>query len=962
MLRTHRRAAALSVCLLFASASTHALAASQNVGLPDWPQAHSDLAPDPAVRFGVLPNGMRYAIMRNNTPTGQTSLRLRVGSGSLEESEAQQGLAHVLEHMAFRGSAHVAADEMVRILQRKGLAFGPDTNAQTEWTQTVYMLDLPHSDADTLGTGLMLMRETAGNLTLDPNALDKERGVVLSEERLRDTPDYRAEKAQIDLFLHGQLAARRFPIGQVDVIKTAPASLVRQFYEANYRPERTTLIAVGDFDPADMEARIKALFGDWKPVGPATPEPDLGQVEHRGGVVKLVEQPGASTRVVISWVRPFDASADTAAKERRETVELLGLAVLNRRLSDIAQGANPPFLSAGASFQNLFRSSKIAVVEGISPPDAWRASLTASEREVRRLVAFGVTQEELDREIAEYRASLVSALAGVATRPTPSLASSLVETVDQDEVFTSPSGDLAVFDSAVKGLKAEQVNTAVRAIFAGAGPLVELATPSVLDGGDGAVAKAFAEAASEPLTARRAEAKVVWPYESFGAPGAVADRSAVDDLGLTTVRFANGVRLLIKPTTFRKDQVLVSVAVGAGRLDLPIDHPAGEWTASALVAGGFGKISLEDSQRALAGKLYGVSFGIGNDAFEFKGATRPQDLATQMQVLAAYLADPGYRPEAFERTRSGLLAELPQLEATPDGVFGRDAGALFSRDDPRFGFPTRQDLLAAKPEDLKTLLRDPMSRGRVDVTIVGDVTVDQAIALTAATFGAMPPRPPQGEIAPSARQIRFPGPTAEPVARIDTGRADQAVAVVAWPVTDFFADMRRSRAVMLAGDILGNRLLDKVRMAQGATYSPETRVDLSQVFPGYGYALNLVEMPPPLIPGFFDTVSGIARDLREQPVSADELERARNPHIASLKKAQLTNEYWLSDLSNAMADPRRLDLIRSTFPDYESITLADIQAAARDWFKDETAWKLVIKAAATTASRASATDGAGGGG
>jgi zinc protease len=931
--------------LLFASASTIALAASPAVALPVWPQAHSDLAPDPGVRFGVLPNGMRYAIMRNDTPSGQTSLRLRVGSGSLEENDAEQGLAHVLEHMAFRGSTHVAADEMVKILERKGLAFGPDTNAQTEWTQTVYMLDLPHSDADTLGTGLMLMRETAGNLSLDPKKLDTERGVVLSEERLRDTPDYRAEKAQLDLFLHGQLAARRFPIGQVDVVKNAPASLVRQFYEANYRPERTTLVAVGDFDPADVEARIKSLFGDWKPVGPPTPEPDLGQVEKRGTVVKLVEQPGGSTRAVISWARPYDASPDTAEKERRETVEQLGLAVLNRRLSELAQGQNPPFLSAGASFQNLFRSAKIAVVEGVSSPEAWRTSLSASEREVRRLVAYGVTQAELDREIAEVRAGLVSALAGAATRPTPTLASSLVETVDDDEVFTSPSGDLAVFDSAVRGLTVERVNAAVRAIFAGAGPLVELATPSPVDGGEATVAKAFEAAATEPLTARAADAKVVWPYESFGVPGAVVERSTVGDLGLTTVRFANGVRLMIKPTPFRKDQVLVSVAAGSGRLSLPIDHPTAAWAASALVAGGFGKISLEDSQRALAGKLYGASFEIGNDAFEFTGAARPEDLATELQVLTAYVSDPGYRPEAFERTRAGLLAELPQLDATPDGVFDRDAGTLFTRGDPRFAFPTREALLAAKPGDARALLRGPMSKGPLDVTIVGDVTVDQAIALTAATFGALPPRPPLDRVPPATRHIRFPGPTAEPVTRVDTGRADQGVAAVAWPVTDFFANMRRSRAVMLAGDILGNRLIDKVRIAQGATYSPETRVDLSQVFPGYGYVLNTVEIPPPLMPGFFDTVSGIARDMREHPVTADELERARNPHIASLRKAQLTNEYWLTDLTGAMADPRRLALIRTTFPDYESITLADIQAAARDWFKDETAWKLEIKAA-----------------
>jgi zinc protease len=944
--------AAFAAGLLLATASSLGLAASAapatvlpSAAAPVWAQAHSDLAPDPAVRFGVLPNGMRYAIMRNATPAGQTALRLRVGSGSLEETDDEQGLAHVLEHMAFRGSTHVPADEMIKILERKGLAFGPDTNAATEWSQTVYMLDLPRSDPDTLGTGLMLMRETAGNLTLDPAKLAVERGVVLSEERLRDTPEYRAEKAQFDLFLHGQLAARRFPIGTVEVVSHAPASLVRAFYEANYRPERTTLIAVGDFDPDDMESRIKALFADWRAAGPPTVEPDLGKVEPRGLVVKLVQAPGASTRAVIGWVRPYDDAADTAAKERSETIESLGLAILNRRLNKLAQGDHPPFLAAGASFQNLFRSAKVAVVEAISPPAAWKTSLTAAEQEARRLVAYGATQGELDREILDARANLVNALAGASTRPSTALASSLVQTVDEDQVFTPPSGDLAVFDSAVKGLDVKTVDAAVRAIFAGAGPLVELVTPEPVEGGEAAVQAAFAQAAAAPLNTQAAQGAVVWPYADFGPPGVIVQRGEIADMGATTVRFANGVRLLVKPTTFRKDQILVSVQVGAGRLELPKDHSAHEWAAPALVEGGFGKISYEDSQRALVGKLYGVNFAIGNDAFQFEGATRPEDLATQLQVLTAYLADPGYRPEAFERARTGLIAELPQMEATPDGVLGRNLGSLLTSGDARFGFPSRAELESAKPEDLRALLQTPFAKGRVDVTIVGDTTPERAVALTAATFGTLPVRAPESPPAPDELAVRFPAPTSEPVRLTDTGRPDQAVAVLAWPETDFFADMKASRALMLAGEILGNRLVDKVRFAQGGTYSPQTQVNLSQVYPGYGYTLNMVEMPPPLIPGFFETVAAIAKDLRDKPATPDELERAREPRLANLHKAQLTNEYWLADLGGVMADPRRLALIRSTFPDYQAVTLAGIQAAARAGFKDDAAWKLVIRAA-----------------
>ena len=198
------------ILLAFVAAAALAGPAAAPATTPSWAQDRSDIAPDPGVRFGVLPNGMRYAIMRNTTPTGQTAIRLRIGSGSLEESDNQQGLAHVLEHMAFEGSTHVPRGEMIKILQRDGLAFGPDTNAQTGWTQTVYMLDLPGASPSLIDTGLMLMRETASELLIDPAALETERGVVLSEERLRDTPQYRATKAQIDLFAQNQRVTERF--------------------------------------------------------------------------------------------------------------------------------------------------------------------------------------------------------------------------------------------------------------------------------------------------------------------------------------------------------------------------------------------------------------------------------------------------------------------------------------------------------------------------------------------------------------------------------------------------------------------------------------------------------------------------------------------------------------------------------------------------------------------------------
>ena len=373
----------------------------------------------------------------------------------------------------------------------------------------------------------------------------------------------------------------------------------------------------------------------------------------------------------------------------------------------------------------------------------------------------------------------------------------------------------------------------------------------------------------------------------------MVSRESVSDLGLVRAKFANGVALTIKPTKLRQDQVLVSVRVGHGRLDLPRDRPSLGWALGAVVAGGFGKLDFEDAQAALAGKVHSANLSLDDTAFQFTGATRPEDFGTELEYLTAYLADPGFRSEGFARLRTAYLAELPQLDATPDGVLGREQGALFTGGDPRFAFPTASALKEATPAAWRAQFKPPLTQGPVEVTIVGDVDPEKTIAEVARTFGALPKREPLENVSRVDLGVRFPAPPPTPVRFSDTGREDQAVAVVAWPETDFFADMHRSRADMLAGEVFENRLLDQVRVAEGATYSPETEVELSQSIPGYGFALAQVEMPPARIPGFFDAAAKIARDMAQSGVSQDELARARTPRVAGLPKAQLTNEYWL---------------------------------------------------------------------
>ncbi len=911
-----------------------------------WAQTYVPRPADPNARFGVLANGMRYAVMRNATPKGAASVRLYVAAGSLDETEDQQGLAHFLEHMAFKGSATFPGDDnVVKTLERMGLAFGADTNAGTSFDQTVYKYDLPHLGPNDLATALSILRGQAGDLTLSQAAMDPERGVVLSEERLRDTPGYQAGKAQIGFFLEGQRAPSRWPIGRTEVLAKAPVSRIRAFYEAHYRPEQAAVVAVGDFDPATVEAQIKARFSDWKGKGATPPLVALGEVKPRGSQVRLFTRPGVTPSVQVVWVGGYDDTADTFAHERSELVRELGLSVLSRRLSTIAQGERPPFIAAGASYSPFVHSAELASIGVTTAPDRWREGLVATLLEQRRIERFGVTQAELDREIAEARTALVNAAAGAATRRTPELADAIVRSASDATVFTSAAQDLAEFDQAVKTLTAAEVSAKLKTVFAGAGPLVFVSSPKPIEGGEGAVTDALAAARTLAVTPPVAQATLNWPYENLGPTATVTARREVADLGVTFATLSNGVRVTIKPTAFRKDQVLVAARFGHGRLGLPTDVASPTWAVpNFFVRGGTRELTYDEIDRLGASRVASTSLSLQDDAWALAGATRPQDLGFQMQLMAAYLSRPGFRPEAFRQTQAGALQVADTLGSTPSGVLGRDFGVLTHSGDRRWeALPSPAAITATTPQAVRALLEPALAGDPIDVVIVGDVTVEAALATAARTFGALPKR--HGPTKPDAKALEVRFPAAGQVDRVHTGRADQAVAMVAWPTQDLFADPQTARATGMATEILQLRLTDQLRGVEGSTYSPAAQSTNSEVFSRYGFVFAQVETPPDKVASFFANVDRLAASLAASPPTPDELIRAREPRIEQRRKNQETNEYWATVLARAQADPRELQMARDLVPGTQKVTAADVQAAAARFFRPDAAWRVVVRAA-----------------
>lgn len=917
-------------------------AIAQPVAAPATQTRASDLPADPAVRSGVLPNGMHYAIMRNATPPGNASLRLHIGAGSLHEADNQRGIAHFLEHMVLNGTTNVPEGEFVRRLERHGLRFGPDTNASTGFERTIYRLDLPQTDAGTVDTALFLLREVVDEATLTTSAIDAERGIVLSEERTRSTPAFRTFVDQLDFMLSGQRAPNRLPIGLTDIISRAPRERFVEFYRAYYRPERATLVAVGDFDVDEMERKIRSQFGTWRAEGAAGADPDLGELAQRGPEARIRVEPGSAERVSISWLRVSDLRRDTRAVRADKMAERIALQILHRRLERIAATSeSAPFISASTTRADQARSAEIVQVAATFRPGEWRPALQAIEQEQRRLVQHGVTDVEVARQIAQIRTAVTAAAARAATRRSSDLANRIVDTIDDESVFTAPAADLALFNEVVGSLTRDRIDAAARTLFQGNGPLLYMSGSRAVDGGEATLLAGYNQSRGRAVAAPDAGRAASWPYTDFGPPGQVVERREINgDIGATLVRFANGVRLTVKQTDFSDDEIIVIVRTGDGRGNIPQEGPSPQWVlGTGFVLGGLGRIGFEDMRDVLSARSVGARALLFDESFALLGRTRPEDFETQLQMLAAYVADPGWNPSGWNRMRAQADNRHDGYEATPGGIYEREAARLLHDGDRRWATPTRDEMAASDISTARNLLADAFAREPIEVMIIGDIGVGDAIARTAATFGALPDRiaEPDTLVPP-----RFPAGTPTPVRLTHSGRADQGLAQIAWPTMGQYRDSAQSRALSVLTSVFRLRLTQRIREEQGATYSPVASQATSPYFDDFGFIFGRIEAPPALLERFLADAASIARDLAENPISPDELERARRPMIEGLRRSRNSNGYWQYALARIQEDPRVAEAIRTEQSDYERITPDILRDTARRFLRPDAAWKLII--------------------
>ncbi len=909
--------------------------------LPPWPApGDGSLVNDPDVTWGRLPNGLRYAILPNATPPGRVSLRLLIEAGSLMEHDGQRGLAHFLEHMAFKGSTNLAPGALISYLQRAGLSFGADTNAQTGFDSTVYQLDLPRNDAALVDDGLGILSDYQGRLLLDTEQIESERGVILSEKRVRDTPSGRSFEAMLDFLLPGSRYAAREPIGLEQIIKTAPRDRFVDFYHDWYTPERSVVVVAGDVQPAAIIPMIEAHFGDLTQPANAPADPAYQAPANRGLDALLFSDPGLPATVSLNVVLPFDPRPDSLVKEKQELLEQLASAMLERRLDSIGRQAGAPFAQAGVGASDLAPEARIATLRLKTTADGWRGALAAGEQELRRALDYGFSDVELREQLAIYRNQLQTAAAGAATRESPRLAVWLVDAISDDQVFSSPATDLAVFDELAQGLRPGDIDQALRGLWGGREPQIFLSGPMQLDDPREAILAVYRASLAVAVAAPESREAVAFAYHDFGPPSGVVRTERIEDLDITRVTFGNGVQLDFKRTPFAADQIQIAVRFGNGRIGLPLDQPGlGGLAGRAFVDGGLGRQSIDEITRTFASRQADIDLVLGESGLALLGRTTPGDLPFQLDLLAAYATDPGYRPESMQRYLDRLAATYAQLAATPGGALPGPVALLLHDGDTRFAMPTEDEARQRTLAELRDWLTPQLHDGPLRVIAVGDIDPTRLIEEVGRTFGALPARGPAVRPAPPILTV----PTSSDAIRLTyQGTQDDAMAQVYWPTTSQ-SDATTAIGLDLVADILGDRLLHEVRDRAGATYSPEAASQMSLILPGFGYLGAALDVPA----GDADRFGGVIRDvgaaMHAGGITQDELDRALQPRLAQARTSLETNDFWFYQVLIPMEQfPFTLDDARRLVADHESQTLASVQALATRYLDPARALTVLV--------------------
>ncbi len=907
---------------------------------------------DPSVIRGTLTNGLAYYIQHNEEPRNRAQVALVIKAGSILEEESQRGLAHFVEHMAFNGTARFAKQEIVDYLESIGSTFGADLNAQTSFDDTVYWLEIPIDDPEVTETAFQILSDWAYAVTFEPVEVELERGVVLEEWRLSQGFDSRLQDNLLPLMFGSSRYADRSPIGLTAIIETAPVERLREFYERWYRPDLMAVVAVGDFDIEEIESKVKQHFApppegeanqERAAAAPATARPRFAIPGHDTPRIEVFTDPESpGTQFILIRKLAPDPGQDLAAF-RRMVVERLAFMMLNARLFERGQIADPPYLWAAGGGSSYVEPLDIVTFSAWVEEDGVERGLAAVLEELQRIRQHGFTDAELAREKINLLRSVESLYTQRDQRSSATLVQEYVQhflsgtpvpgikaewELYQDllpQIAPGEFDDLAAFwpqlgDTALLIVRPEE--TAARA-----------------DGELAAAVQAQLEAADTLEVEPYVDALTAVPLlATLPTPGSITGEERIESIDALQWTLSNGMTVIAKQTDFRNDEVVFRASSPGGHSLVADEDHVSALYADALVAGsGVGPHDNVTLDKLLAGKRVSVSPYIGELFEGFRGSASPQDLESLFQLITLYATAPRLDPVYFSRYESSLRSVAETRAAQPDAILSNTVNTVLSQQHLRARPLTLALLEELSLERAEAVYADRFADlGDATFVFVGAFDWDNLRSLTATYLASLPTT---GR-AEQWRDVGIDPPLEREDHVVRSGSEPRGATVLV------FAGERewtRQEALTLtvAGEMLGIRLRERVREELGGTYSIRVRAN-SQLLPDPEYQVSIIFGSDParsdeLLAEVLEEVDWL-RAGGEQRYLDTVKERLRTSRPEQLRD----NGFWLNQIQTAVQRGESFTEIGRFDEWLEALTLDQVTAVARRYLTDDRYVRVVL--------------------
>jgi zinc protease len=892
--------------------------------------AGEKIAPDPAVRFGTMVNGLRYAIMSNHSPSGAISIRLVMRVGSIDEADDELGYAHFIEHMAFRSTRQAPGGTLDNPFAAYGIALGRDQNAGTALETTLFNVDLPASGARGAGPILEWMRNAVDSILFTPAAVDAERGVVIAELQSRNGPIADLQRQVLHFQAGGLRFGNRDPGGTEESLKAATPQRLHAFYDRWYRPENAVLVIVGDAPADDLQHMAEQAFSTWKSRGePGMRPPPPARLGARGIDAMTISGPALPSALGACRLEAKAGDTPVLEQRRREAYSQLWTQIIDNRFKHAVAETNSPLIAALALVSEALSDLDASCLVAVPTGDKWREALQLSQSELRRFGKDGPTQQELDEALEQLRAPLRGAATIAGTRKSAATAQEIVAALIKGRPFSAPDESLRVFELAVAGVTPADVRNAFARDWAGSGPLLTAAGPAAPSREDLLAAWRANETAA-PLSAYADRKSATWLYSDFGPAGTVDRREALPEY--VRLHFRNGTWLNFKQTRIQSKQVVMRVRFGPGESGLSAGQRWPAALGSGMIAeGGLGRMDYEQVESAMASTTWHFSLDAQPSAFVLSANPLTDQVESELQLLAAYMTDPGFRHNMDEKLPTSLDF-IYRLYRTEPALVAGDAleHRLFGEN---ASIPARDKMASWHAADFAGLLKPYLTAAPVEVTIVGDIGEAEAQAAVAGTFGAIPARPPMPKPAGDGPFRRFPDTLPPPFTVYHDGPKDKAAAILMWPLYVASAERRKEEyALALVNAVFKARLFQKVRVQMGKVYDPEVTRSMPD-HADQGYLSATLQATPGDLDDLVAATRSIADDLARGSITQAEIDRERHLLVAARLAARQRNEPWAEVISGTRDEAVAMDELLAYPDQMAALTLDDVRKAASTWLK-----------------------------